>query len=814
MGVIKLRFGIEFTEVDYNIKNLSILVKKKYRKGMTEMFDFNELYGSDSFTDSALRAISHGIRRAGQMGHTYVGTEHLLLGLLSDDSSAAASILTRFSVTYNDVEKKISELIGSGEPTVVTGSMLTPAAKRCIRFAKRTAGDVSNTRVGTEHILCAILNQQNSTARSILYDLNCNISLLYTSAGEAVEKSAVLGQAKERPKLAQLEKYGFDMVERARTKGYDPCVERDAELTRMIEILMRRGKNNPCLVGEAGVGKTAIVEALATKIASSDVPQALLGKRIFSLSLTSLLAGAKYRGDFEERLKACVEEASRTGDVILFIDELHTLVGAGAAEGAIDAANILKPMLARGELRLIGATTYDEYRKTVESDRALERRFCVIKVAEPSTQSAVKMLMRLKPKYEQHHKVTIENEAIEAAVELSARYITDRYLPDKAIDIIDEACASVKLNDFTHPEKRRELSSAFNDYVSGKIPKERYFEELFKRTGNCCADTPVTRSDVESIITLQTSIPRSRLLADKSEDVYKRLNEKIVGQPEAVASLISALKRAGTGLGRSSGPLAALMFSGPTGVGKTELAKTLAEEMFGGEDALVRFDMSEFSERYSVSRLIGSPPGYVGFGQGGELTEKVRKRPSCVLLFDEFEKADREVAALLLQLLDTGFLTDSNGKKVSFRNCAVIMTTNAVAQKASSCGFASGGSSDARGGLSKVFSFELMNRLDAVCSFRRLGRADCEEIAKKRLSELSERAAGQGLELDISDSVASAVVNDADFETFGAREIARVVSEKIENRLADMLLSGVSGRVRVSADGENISIEQQSVLSA
>lgn len=779
------------------------------------MFEFNELYGNDNFTDSALRSISHGIRRAGQMGHTYVGTEHLLLGLLSDGSSAASSILDRFSVSYKAVENKILELIGSGEPTVVTGSMLTPAAKRCIRFAKRTAGDVSNTKAGTEHILCAILNQQNSTARSILFDLNCNISRLYTSAGEAVEKSSVLGQAKEQQRLTHLEKYGFDMVERAKKSGYDPCVERDGEITRMIEILMRRGKNNPCLVGEAGVGKTAIVEALATKIANAEVPKPLIGKRIFSLSLTTLLAGAKYRGDFEDRLKACIEEASRTGDVILFIDELHTLVGAGAAEGAIDAANILKPMLARGELRLIGATTYDEYRKTVEGDKALERRFCVIRVNEPSQDAAVKMLTRLKSKYEQHHKVVIESSAIEAAVSLSARYITDRYLPDKAIDIIDEACASVKLKDFTNSESRSDLSSAFNDYVNGKIPKESYFEELFRRTGDNDGVTRVMPSDVERIITLQTSIPQDKLVAVSSEDVYNKLSSKIIGQPEAIASLISALKRAGTGLRANEGPMAALMFSGPTGVGKTELGRILAKSLFGSDEALIRFDMSEFSERHSVSRLIGSPPGYVGYQQGGELTERVRKRPSCVLLFDEFEKADREVAAILLQLLDTGFLTDSNGRKVSFKNCIVILTTNAVSTKNATCGFTSGEAGDGtRSGLSKVFSFELMNRLDAVCSFRRLTRDDCEQIAEIRLNELVERASVQGIELELSSNLAREVVDGSSFETFGAREIARVISDKIENPLADLLLSGTRGRVMVTADGGVVSFETESVLSA
>ena len=775
------------------------------------MYEFGEI-GADGFTESALCAISHAIRRASQMGHTYVGTEHLLLGLLSDEGSAAASILKRFSVDYSGVESRISELIGSGEPTSLNGSMLTPAAKRCIRFARRTAADVSNTKAGTEHLLCAILNQQNSTARSILYDLNCNISLLSAGAGEAVEKSAVLGQ-RDRPRLVQLEKYAFDMVEHARKKGYDPCAERDAEINRVIGILLRRQKNNPCLVGEAGVGKTAIVEALASKIAAMDVPQALLGKRIFSLSLTDLLAGAKYRGDFEERLKACVEDAGRGSDVILFIDELHTLVGAGAAEGAIDAANILKPMLARGELRVIGATTYDEYRKTVESDKALERRFCVVKVGEPSEETAVKMLERLKPKYEQHHRVTIENGAIEAAVSLSARYITDRFLPDKAIDIIDEACASVKLKDFTEHKSGGKLSSAFNDYVCGKIPKERYFEELFRRTSAEAAES-VTRADVERIITLQTSVPQERIIAGRTDGIKEEILSRIVGQDGAVAALTDALRRAGTGLKSRTGPMAALMFSGPTGVGKTELARVLAELLFGA-DSLIRFDMSEFSERHSVSRLIGSPPGYIGFGQGGELTERVRKRPSGVVLFDEFEKADREVAALLLQLLDTGFLTDSNGRRVSFGSTVVILTTNALAREGQSMGFAGGKPREsARGGLSKVFSFELMNRLDAVCCFGSLSSDDCVKIAEMNIRGLVGRAAAQGIDLDVADGVAEAIVAAADYKTFGAREIARVASEKLETPLADLLLSGVTGRVRASADGGEIRLRAEQTLSA
>ncbi len=777
------------------------------------MYEFNELYRSEDFTTDALKSVSHAIRRASGLGHTYVGTEHLLLGLLYSEGAACA-ILTRFSVDYKTVEKKISELIGVGEPTAVNGSMLTPAAKRCIRFAKKTACEISGTKVGTEHILCAILNQQNSTARSILYDLNCDIAKLSSSAGEAVEKSAATAPRDEPKRLSQLEKYGFDMVERARKYGYDPCAMRDDEIRRMIEILLRRTKNNPCLVGEAGVGKTAIVEALATKISRGEVPDALLGKRIFSMSLTSLLAGAKYRGDFEERLKACIEDATGANDVILFIDELHTLVGAGAAEGAIDAANILKPMLARGELRLIGATTYDEYRKTIEGDKALERRFCVVKVNEPDRETAVKMLKKIKGKYEQHHGVYVADEAVEAAVELSQRYISDRFLPDKAIDLIDEACASVKLKSFTDESEGGGLSEAFNDYISGRIPKEKYFEELFKKTSPAGSLRTVDAEDVKRVIALQTQLPQERLTAGLSEELYRSLSEKIIGQPEAIGSLVSALKRSGTGLRGREGPLAALMFSGPTGVGKTELARLLALQLFGSEDALIRFDMSEFSERYTVSRLIGSPPGYVGHENGGELTERVRKKPSCVVLFDELEKADREVTAILLQLLDAGFLTDGCGRKVSFRSTVVIVTTNAEASKFGGLGFSESQTSGPRAGLSKVFSFELMNRLDAVCPFRRLEEGDCAKIARIRLDELAKRASSKGIRLCLGEDIPREIARLSDYKRFGARDIARVIEEKIEDPLADILLSGCTGDVRVTTVDGDITITVQSAVSA
>lgn len=763
------------------------------------MNEFIELYGGDDFTHNALEAINKAIMSASSMGHTYIGTEHLLLGLLTVEECAAALILNRYGIRKDAVKKRIEDMIGIGESTDVDGRMLTPCAKRSVNLAKKTAAEISKTQVGSEHLLCAIINQQNSTAKGILYDLECNITSLFASCTEAVEKSNAMSMKTQKRRPATLEKYAFDMVQKAREDGYDPCISRENELNRLVGILLRRNKNNPCIVGEAGVGKTALVEALATKIANGEVPQALKNTQIYSLSLTQLLAGAKYRGDFEERLKNCIDDAVSSKNIILFIDELHTLIGAGAAEGAIDAANILKPMLARGEVRVIGATTFDEYTKFIEKDKALERRFSLIRLEEPSVETATEMLTRIKQKYELHHGVNILDEAIRAAVELSHRYITERYLPDKAIDVIDEACTNVKLNNFTKlssPEP--DLAEIFNDYVQGKVTKEAYFEALSARATKETIVPTVTYSDVESVIALQSSVPRLDNLARRSEEIGAHLSNRIIGQENAVHSLVLALKRSTSVLRSATRPICALMFSGPTGVGKTELAKALSEAVFGDADSLIRFDMTEFSEHHSVSRLIGSPPGYVGFGTGGELTEKVKRKPFSVVLFDEFEKADKEVAALMLQILDNGFITDSTGRRVSFKNTIIIFTTNAISSKSALLGFMGDDrQTSAREGLTKVFSHELMNRIDCVCAFSPLTHESCKKIANNRLSALSERLSSLGKCLSFTSEVADYVVSKCDYKSFGAREILRVISEEIEPSVSDLILDSDCDDIRV-----------------
>ncbi len=780
-----------------------------YFKDGIPMLDFDKTYGCSNFTENSLESVRFALESASEFGHTYVGTEHILLGLVHDDSSAAMEILRRFSVSYSGVYARICETIGRGEKTSLTTAMFTPAAKRCIRLAKKTACDVSKTKVGTEHILYALLNQQNSTARGILYDLNCNISKLYDGCAEAVDKSSIAAGRQDSQKFANLEKYGCDMVKTAAVQGYDPCIMRDKELERLIGILLRRQKNNPCLIGEAGVGKTAIVEAFASKIASGNVPAALRGIRLYSVSLTQLLAGAKYRGDFEERLKACIDEASRSKDVVLFIDEIHMLMGAGAAEGAIDAANILKPMLSRGEIRVIGATTFDEYRKTIEKDKALERRFSPVTVDEPSEETAVAMLLGLKKKYESHHGVIIGDSAVREAVSLSIRLLTSRRLPDKAIDVLDEACSRVKLRNYNESARQPKLSHSFSNYVSGAISKESYFSELSKEAYRESIIPEVGMEDILAAVSVQSSIPQNAGIISDIPAIERALGLSVIGQQEAITALMSALKRSGSGLRDPNRPIASLIFSGPSGVGKTSLAQELARQVFGTDDALIRFDMSEFSEKHSVSRLIGSPPGYVGCDEGGELTESVRKMPYSAVLFDELEKAHAGVRAILLQLLDNGCLTDSSGRKVSFKNTIIIITTNVSAKENNSCGFGAQSESTApRNALSKVFSRELVNRIDAVCPFSRLSPPVCVKIAQKYLDELKKRAFAAGTVLSYDEGVAAKIAECAGSTSYGAREIRREVVRQIEDPLADAMING-SKQVRITAGSKGIMLSSQ-----
>ncbi|MCD7772332.1 MAG: ATP-dependent Clp protease ATP-binding subunit [Oscillospiraceae bacterium] len=779
------------------------------------MTNFDKIYPSSDYTDESINSIKQAVKIASDLGHTYVGTEHILLSFLKDSPAYAASeILSGYGVSYQAVNKKICEMVGKGtKRTSLDVDSFTPAAKRSLRFAKKTANDHGISKVGTEHILYAILGQQNSNAGCILGELTGNSSRIFAKCAEMIEsgsKSQLQSSYRSQPKSPNLEKFGIEMVRKASLGEYDPCVMREAEIERIIGILLRRQKNNPCLVGEAGVGKTAVVEALAGRIADGNVPEQLLNTRIYSLSLTQLLAGAKYRGDFEERLKYCIDEAATIDSIILFIDEIHMLIGAGAAEGAIDAANILKPILARGEIRVIGATTYDEYRKTIEKDKALDRRFSLVRINEPDEETAIRMLMRLKPKYESHHSVRITDEAIRKAVELSSHSIPDRYLPDKAIDVLDEACSSVKLAAFTKSQNMKKLSSNLTGITAEGLT-ERYLDELSSRVYK----PTVTGSDIARCIALQTSVPSEQDLVRNISYIENTLKSRVIGQDEAISEIVNALRRSGSGLRDKNRPIATLLFSGPTGVGKTSLAKAVSEALFGSEEKLIRLDMSEFSEKYSLSRLIGSPPGYVGSENGGELTERVRKSPYSVVLFDELEKADRDVISILLQICDNGNLTDSQGRHVSFRNTVVIMTTNVTCSKSTSCGFVpSEYESSDRSALSRQFSSELINRIDAVCSLNRLSEESSLELTRQMLLQLSKRALTAGVRLNYSDGIENYILSKSNTSEFGAREIQRVIASEIENPLAYELSIGRRGELMCEISNGKVLFRRSLAVSA
>ncbi len=758
------------------------------------MNDFGFSFKSEEYTRHALLAIRNAMLSAGDMGHSYVGTEHLLLGIALDHASCGGGILKRQGVKADSIKERIAAVSGVDKNRKLGCEAFTPALKRCLKLSKRSAEDVSHSAVGTEHLLLAILSQQSSTARTVLSDMNVNPSRLYALCSEAIEVASAIGD-KSPKKIFHLAKYGFDMVARAGEKGYDPCVGRDEELSRLMSILIRRNKNNPCILGEAGVGKTALVEALASRIADNNVPEPLIGTRIFSLSMASLLAGAKYRGDFEERLKLCIDEASSDPSVILFIDELHTLCGAGGAEGAIDAGNILKPMLARGELRIIGATTYDEYMQTLEKDKALARRFCTLRLNEPNTAQATEMLMRLKDKYERYHGVTVTDDAVRSAVELSNRYIPEGRLPDKAIDLLDEACSYVKLNSFTSTEEaRQELSAVFTDYLSGKITKEAYFSKLSRHASDGFAHPTVTSEVMSSVLTLQHNLPTAELSPAKIDEVAHKLMEKIFGQEPAVALLTSALKRSVSGLGKSAKPFASIIFAGPTGVGKTALATALAYELFG-EDAIVCLDMTEFAEAHTVSRIIGAPAGYVGHGSGGELTEKIRRKPRCLLLIDEFEKAHPDVRNLFLQILDKGALSDSLGRLAKFDQAVIIFTSNAK-PAASAIGF---GDAEKSAPSLPAFSRELLGRFDAVCQFAHVSQATALAVTEKELKSLALRCQNRGVTLTLSPNVAPHIAAHSDYKSFGVRAIQRTLAAQLEAPLCDLLADAATKEITVTA---------------
>ncbi len=790
-------------------------------------------YQFNGFTNKANEALNQAINSAENMGHTYVGSEHLLLGMLKIGSGVAAAVLTKNNVTAEKIEELIRARIGCGTPTRLSPDYFTPRAKRVIENAMATCAASGKKFVGTEHLLIGILSDGDNYAVHFIEELGGDVGAITNEAMQASGfqpganvGGAPYGDEQAKGDLTTLAKFGRDLTEEAKKGKIDPVIGRETEIERVIQILCRRTKNNPCLIGEPGVGKTAIVEGLAQKIALGEVPEILQDKRVYTLDLTGMVAGTKYRGDFEERIKAVIEEVTRSGNIILFIDEVHTIIGAGSAEGSTDAANILKPSLARGEFQLIGATTIAEYRKNIEKDAALERRFQPVNVAEPSEEDAVLILKGIRDKYEAHHKVKITDGAIEAAVKLSSRYISDRFLPDKAIDLIDEAASRVRLSHCEAPpelkkleqevesieaEKDEAIRSQEYERAAGLRDKEKDLKEQYRtekenwQKRSMQGGGEVTEQNIADIISLWTGVPVSQLTEEESARLLRlesELHNRIVGQEEAVTAVAKAIRRGRVGLKDPKRPIGSFIFLGPTGVGKTELSKALAAAMFGSENRMIRLDMSEYMEKHTVSRLVGSPPGYVGFEEGGQLTEKVRRNPYSVILFDEIEKAHPDVFNILLQILEDGILTDSQGRRVDFKNTVIIMTSNVgarlITQKKVSFGFgeAAGEKNESEikdavlNELKSAFRPEFLNRVDDIIVFSKLENEQIEEIAEKMLGQLGTRLENLNITLECEDSVKAALAEKGFDPVYGARPLRREIQNKIEDPLSEKILDG------------------------
>lgn len=788
------------------------------------------MYKFTGFTEKANAALNAAVTAAEQLGHTYIGSEHLLQGLASSPG-LAQTVLQSKDVSGDAVRERITSSVGTGAKTVLTPNDLTPRSKNIIDRSLIHARGLGHSYVGTEHLLIALLEEGTGMALQILSALGVSAQELLRELSKTLgtvqaQAGSPRGRQAGKSNTPTLEQFGRDLTLLARDGKIDPVIGRQKEIERVIQILSRRTKNNPCLIGEPGVGKTAIAEGLALKISQDAVPELLKDKRIISLDLTGMVAGTKYRGDFEERIKTALEEVGKAGDVILFIDEMHNLIGAGSAEGATDAANILKPSLARGELQVIGATTLEEYRKHIEKDAALERRFQPILVGEPSEEEAVAILEGLRDKYEAHHKVRITDAALRAAVKLSSRYIGDRYLPDKAIDLVDEAASRVRLQAVTAPPDLKEAEDALKrlqEEKSAAINAQEYERAAALRdeekqlseqlqTQKETWQTQANRSggevgedEIAQIVCAWTGIPVVQLTQEESERLLhmeEQLHRRVVGQEEAVNAVARAIRRGRVGLKDPKRPTGSFIFLGPTGVGKTELCKTLALTMFGAENAMIRLDMSEYMEKHSVSRLVGSPPGYVGYDEGGQITELVRRHPYSVLLFDEIEKAHPDVFNMLLQILEDGILTDAQGRKVDFKNCIIIMTSNAgaqlITQKNASLGFASpnGASNQDKirdavlGELRNTFKPEFLNRVDEIIVFRQLTDEDIREIANRMLDALRERLQGMGVTLRFSEQAVSQIAKSGFDPVYGARPLRRAIQRDIEDALSEKLLAG------------------------
>ena len=783
------------------------------------------MYQFKGFTEKANKALNLAIESAEEMRHNYVGTEHILYGLVKEGSGVAATALNECGVTEDALREKLESINGTMSLVELTPDDFTPRTKRVLRAAVIISSKTGYTYVGTEHLLLAILSESDSYAVAFLEELGVSVERLAQAVSKGMQGGADDGfggfENESAPNGSQkggsaLDKFGRDLTQAAKNGEIDPVIGREKEIQRVIQILSRRTKNNPVLIGEPGVGKTAVAEGLALEIAKGNVPEILKDKRVVSLDLTGMVAGAKYRGDFEERIKAAIDEVKKSKNTILFIDELHTIVGAGAAEGSADAANILKPSLARGDFQVIGATTLNEYRKYIEKDAALERRFQPVKVGEPTPEQAVQILKGLRDSYEAHHKVKITDEAINAAVTLSSRYIADRYLPDKAIDLIDEGASKVRLASLTSPDNVKELEDEIADYEKEKASaiNEQDFERAARlrdeqkelqtklddakkkwqeqQKGN---SGEVTAEDIAKIVSEWTGIPVVQLTKEESERLLNMenvLHERVIGQSEAVTAIAKAIRRGRVGLKDPKRPVGSFIFLGPTGVGKTELCKALAEAMFGDENAMLRLDMSEYMEKHTVSKLIGSPPGYVGFEEGGQLTEKVRRKPYSVVLFDEIEKAHPDVFNMLLQILEDGRLTDSQGRTVDFKNTVIIMTSNVgarlITEKQSSLGFNSENENAEEsekkdikelvtGELRKVFRPEFLNRVDDIIVFNKLNKDEIKQIAVKMLKTLENRLDKMNIKISFTDNAVSEIADKGFDENYGARPLRRAIQK-------------------------------------
>ena len=789
------------------------------------------------FTEKAKIALNNALEEARELGHTYVGTEHLLLGLLSVTDSIAYRILSDRGVDADTTRELISSSVGVGAPSDVSGADMTPMTKKIIEESAYASARLGHNYIGTEHLLLAIVSEEDCFANKMLRAQNASAAEIRSDLSEYFggmknpdDPAASKSSGKERNEniagCPTLSKYGTDLVRAAKDGRIDPIIGREKETERVVQILSRRTKNNPCLIGEPGVGKTAVVEGLAQRIADGTVPENLRDSTIVTLDISSMIAGAKYRGEFEERMKGVMEEVAKNPRIILFVDEIHTIIGAGGAEGAVDAANIIKPALARGTMQLIGATTIEEYRKYIEKDAALERRFQSVMVGEPTPEEAVQILYGLRDKYEAHHKLKISDEAIEAAVALSVRYIGDRFLPDKAIDLVDEAASKLHIQGYTPSDEVKALEEKLKNVRAEKeeaILGEDYEKaasvrdtekELQEQIKNAKASSPdkgetvVRAEDIEDIVTAWTGIPVKKLAAEESQrllNLDKILKEKVIGQDEAVDAVAKAIRRGRTGLKDPKRPVGSFIFLGPTGVGKTELSKVLADVMFGSADAMSRVDMSEYMEKHSVSKLIGSPPGYVGYEEGGQLTEKIRRHPYSVVLFDEIEKAHPDVFNILLQILDDGILTDAQGRRVDFKNCIIIMTSNVGASsilEPKRLGFSAESSKAAdeekmkqnvMDALKETFRPEFLNRVDDIIVFNKLSDDDIKKIASLMLDEVKDRISRRGITVSFSDEVTSLLAKEGFDPVYGARPLRRAIARRVEDGLSEEILSGRIG---------------------